>query len=57
MSFTKTTDWKPRALAGGGKSAFLERTKTFIFSLTFGLKLWYNENIVLETSILSVTAW
>ena len=35
----------------------MERTKTFVFSLTFGLKLWYNDSIVLEAIILSVTRY
>ena len=38
----KFTDWKPKLLSLGGKSALLERTKVFIFSLTLGPKLWYN---------------
>ena len=32
MLSPKFTDWKPPASAGGGKSALVERTKTFLFS-------------------------
>ncbi len=41
--------WNPNPLGLGGKTARLERTKAFIFSLTLGPKVWYNESIRLET--------
>ena len=45
----------PNPLGLGGKTALLERTKAFIFSLTLGPKVWYNESIRLA-DMLSVAA-